>query len=538
MKITDSREVIMALNFRQVPSVLTVVAILFFGPALLAMEKAGEKECPISQCSKNSQKRLEQPHKKKVTHDEGERMAVLVEILKGMGKESVLNDIDKPGFDVNAVITSKGSTLLHMAASAGVYILVKKLVGEKKADLNARNKSNLTPLHFATQSGHREIIKLLLDNNADVNAKGGPHGITCLYAASELGHVEIVELLLSYKADVHATDDENLTPYAIAQRKGNQRIAEILKPLTVPVQTGNVSAPAATVSAAMQTAQASNPAAAANAAMPTAPASKPAAAATASAQTANVSVLAQKNGSPYKADGSKKLGLMYLVQGEGQVIAPAATASISAQAAAPAVAPMAVPMGMPAALTNVPAYTAPNGAVATAVTVPAGVPAAAAAAPTASAQVANVSAPAQNSGSPYRADGSKKLGLMYLVQGEGQAIAPAATASISAQAAAVVPTSVTVFVPEANLLGQMPKNISLQLLQDAVVAQIRAARSDSEELSLLREAKRVKNSPAMLKALEDLDKPEFDVNALIKDDPTKKNGRTLLHEAARYGRFA
>ena len=47
------------------------------------------------------------------------------------------------------------------------------LVSEYKADLNARNKDNNTPVHIAASNGHSDVIKCLLDEfNVKPTVKG------------------------------------------------------------------------------------------------------------------------------------------------------------------------------------------------------------------------------------------------------------------------------------------------------------------------------------------------------------------------------
>ena len=46
-----------------------------------------------------------------------------------------------------------------------------QLLIEKGADINARNKQDLTPLHIAVSKGHIKIIELLVSKEADTNIK-------------------------------------------------------------------------------------------------------------------------------------------------------------------------------------------------------------------------------------------------------------------------------------------------------------------------------------------------------------------------------
>ena len=58
--------------------------------------------------------------------------------------------------------------------------------------MNAKNRSEKTPLHNAAEYGHKEVAELLIAEGADVNAKDS-FSITPLNYT--IGHPEIVDLL-------------------------------------------------------------------------------------------------------------------------------------------------------------------------------------------------------------------------------------------------------------------------------------------------------------------------------------------------------
>lgn len=61
-------------------------------------------------------------------------------------------------------------TALHFAAIKDRKAIAKLLL-EKGANVNAKNKNRVTPLHFAAYEGHEDIVQLLIEKGADVNAK-------------------------------------------------------------------------------------------------------------------------------------------------------------------------------------------------------------------------------------------------------------------------------------------------------------------------------------------------------------------------------
>lgn len=65
------------------------------------------------------------------------------------------------------------------------------------ADVNAKDKYNITPLHKACYYGNIEFVKLFLQNDADVNVKDKLRD-TPLQMTRDNGKVEIAKLLFEY----------------------------------------------------------------------------------------------------------------------------------------------------------------------------------------------------------------------------------------------------------------------------------------------------------------------------------------------------
>lgn len=68
-----------------------------------------------------------------------------------------------------------------------------------------------TPLHFAAGYNHPEVVKLLLEKGADIEAKDKGH-LVPLHNACSYGHYEVAELLIKYGANVNAVDLWNFSP--------------------------------------------------------------------------------------------------------------------------------------------------------------------------------------------------------------------------------------------------------------------------------------------------------------------------------------
>ena len=95
--------------------------------------------------------------------------------------------------------------------------LVKTLILEHKADVNARDNTNATPLHVAALCGKEEVALVLIKEfQCDINVKGF-RGRSLLHSACGGGNMNLVKtLILEHKADVNARDNTNATPLHVA----------------------------------------------------------------------------------------------------------------------------------------------------------------------------------------------------------------------------------------------------------------------------------------------------------------------------------
>ncbi|XP_068134225.1 ankyrin repeat and KH domain-containing protein 1-like isoform X2 [Hyperolius riggenbachi] len=165
------------------------------------------------------------------------------------------------GSDINAQIETNRNTALTLACFQGRAEVVSLLL-DRKANVEHRAKTGLTPLMEAASGGYAEVGRVLLDKGADVNSppvpssrdtaltiaadKGhykfcellinrGSHidvrnkkGNTPIWLAANGGHFDVVQLLVQAAADVDAADNRKITPLMSAFRKGHLKVVQYL----------------------------------------------------------------------------------------------------------------------------------------------------------------------------------------------------------------------------------------------------------------------------------------------------------------------
>jgi ankyrin repeat protein len=124
------------------------------------------------------------------------------------------------GFSDIHAVTHSGLSPLHFAAHYS-HLSHCKLLLDRGAKVDARDKSMNTPLHLAAYSGNIDVCAFLIANGALLSARNSSES-TPLHTAARFGHHEIAALLLKGGADVNAKDYRKVTPLDwVVQRSCN-----------------------------------------------------------------------------------------------------------------------------------------------------------------------------------------------------------------------------------------------------------------------------------------------------------------------------
>lgn len=115
--------------------------------------------------------------------------------------------------------------LLFKASNGSDVQAIKKLVEEKKVNINARNTWGKTPLSIAASYGSEEVVVQLLTYKPDVNL-ANKYGWTPLKKAVNNGRLNVAKILLAAGACVDQQDDEGYTPLMNVDK--NHEIAQLL----------------------------------------------------------------------------------------------------------------------------------------------------------------------------------------------------------------------------------------------------------------------------------------------------------------------
>jgi ankyrin repeat protein len=122
---------------------------------------------------------------------------------------------------------SRNNASLLTAAIDGQYGRVKQLL-EFGAEIDHRDRGEITALHYAIWAGHEDIFELLLESGADVNAASITAGTPLCLAVLKERNRMIGVLMKKYRASINLAHPTTGTPLHCATFIGNEAIAVTL----------------------------------------------------------------------------------------------------------------------------------------------------------------------------------------------------------------------------------------------------------------------------------------------------------------------
>ncbi|MBR6412280.1 MAG: ankyrin repeat domain-containing protein [Alphaproteobacteria bacterium] len=103
------------------------------------------------------------------------------------------------------------NTLLMHMASRGKTEIVKRLIHELYANVNAVNKGGSSALHLAARAGFKDVCTELTNSHADP-CKKDVNGLTPAMVAREQGHTEIADMLGKEEMSKRIWTAHNIVP--------------------------------------------------------------------------------------------------------------------------------------------------------------------------------------------------------------------------------------------------------------------------------------------------------------------------------------
>ncbi|CAM9881219.1 unnamed protein product, partial [Scytosiphon promiscuus] len=131
-----------------------------------------------------------------------------------------------------------GCTPLHLAGAMGHTDVVRLLVEEHGAAVDARDGARCTALHAASEGGYPVVVEMLLRLGAEIDARNSKQQ-TPLHYACGYGQVDAVHQLVIRGASAGVRDGNGNTPLHLACREGGADVVRLLLANGAPVDALN-----------------------------------------------------------------------------------------------------------------------------------------------------------------------------------------------------------------------------------------------------------------------------------------------------------
>ena len=131
------------------------------------------------------------------------------------------------GSNPNIASTDK-YTSLHVALNGGCSKNIISAILDHGADVNARNKMNVTALMIACKNRNKDVINVLLNDGADRDIADAAGDTWLPYAIHNDRCTEVLQAIISHGVDVNATNKGNVTALMRACESGNKEAINVL----------------------------------------------------------------------------------------------------------------------------------------------------------------------------------------------------------------------------------------------------------------------------------------------------------------------
>lgn len=149
-----------------------------------------------------------------------------IHFLAAQGEIAKIKEEIDRGTDINAV-DKTGLTPLAWAAAHRQKATLSVLL-QSGADATACSPSGETALSFAACQGQLDAVEQLLEYGADPDITNVEGGTALMYAAFN-GYPQVVKLLLEHGADITATNNEGYTALGLAVSLGNKNVQRVME---------------------------------------------------------------------------------------------------------------------------------------------------------------------------------------------------------------------------------------------------------------------------------------------------------------------
>ncbi|CAF1435999.1 unnamed protein product [Adineta ricciae] len=151
---------------------------------------------------------------------------------KGRKRPQSTNGLDAegPSHALLKLLERKNDKKTKPSRHVDVYDEVKRLIKEKKADPNTRNKDGYTAVQLAVRNEHFDCLETLIrDGDAKLD-KRGPRGTTALHECCLLDSdsTDALRILLKYGGDVTWLDDKKRSVVDLAAKYNRQDLLQVI----------------------------------------------------------------------------------------------------------------------------------------------------------------------------------------------------------------------------------------------------------------------------------------------------------------------